>query len=301
MLVFVAGAEGQLARSLAERALGYDGVSLIHGARPGFDLLHPEQVEAAVVAAKPDLVVNAAAYTAVDKAETEVDIAFGVNDTGAAALARAAARLAVPVIHISTDYVYSGQKTGAYVETDLTGPLGVYGQSKLAGEQSVALANPWHLILRTSWVYSPFGANFVKTMLRLGGQKNNLAIVSDQVGSPTAALDLADCIFAVGDRLRQDKTVSGVYQVAGTGYASWFEFATEIFNIQSSMGYHVPEVLPILTTDYPTPARRPANSRLDCSKLKNSFGYTMPAWQQSLRDCMLRLRDEAADGIWRLK
>jgi dTDP-4-dehydrorhamnose reductase len=300
MLIFVAGAEGQLARSLAERALGRDGVSLIHGARPGFDLLRPDEVEAAVVAAKPDLIVNAAAYTAVDKAEAEVDVAFGINDTGAAALARAAARLQVPVIHISTDYVYSGQKAGAYVETDDTGPLGVYGQSKLAGEQSVAMANPWHVILRTSWVYSPFGANFVRTMLRLGGQRDSLGIVSDQVGSPTSALDLADCIFAVGDRLLQDKHVSGVYHVAGTGYASWFEFAAEIFNIQSSMGYRVPVVRPILTTDYPTPARRPVNSRLDCSKLKNTFGYEMPAWQHSLRDCMQQLRNEAVDGTWRL-
>lgn len=301
MLVFVVGAEGQLARSLAERAFGRHGVSLIHGTRPGFDLLRPDEVEAAVVAAKPDLVVNAAAYTAVDKAEAEADLAFGVNDRGAAALARAATRLGVPIIHISTDYVYSGQKAGAYVETDATGPLGVYGKSKLAGEKSVAAANAWHIILRTSWVYSPFGANFVKTMLRLGGQRDSLGIVSDQVGSPTSALDLADCVLAVGDRLLQDKDVSGVYHVAGTGYASWFDFASEIFNIQSSMGYRVPVVSPIQTTDYPTAAQRPANSRLDCSKLKTAFGYAMPAWQLSLRDCMVRLRDDAADGIWRLK
>jgi dTDP-4-dehydrorhamnose reductase len=300
MLVFVAGAEGQLARSLAERALGRYGVSLIHGARPSFDLLRADEVEATVVAAKPDLVVNAAAYTAVDKAESEADVAFGVNDRGAAALSKAAAKLQVPVIHISTDYVYSGQKAGAYVETDGTGPLGVYGQSKLAGEQSVALANPWHVILRTSWVYSPFGSNFVKTMLRLGGQRDSLGIVSDQIGSPTSALDLADCVLAVGERLLRDRDVSGVYHVAGTGYASWFEFASEIFNIQSSMGYRVPVVSPIQTSDYPTLARRPANSRLDCSKLKNTFGYEMPTWQHSLRDCMLRLRDEAVDGTWRL-
>jgi dTDP-4-dehydrorhamnose reductase len=301
MLVFVAGAEGQLARSLTERVSGRKDVSLIHGARPAFDLLHPDDVEATVVAAKPDLVINAAAYTAVDKAEAEADLAFGVNDRGAAALAKAAAHLAVPIIHISTDYVYSGQKTGAYVETDATGPLGVYGQSKLAGEQSVAEVNPWHVILRTSWVYSPFGSNFVKTMLRLGGQRDSLGIVADQVGNPTSALDLAHCVLAVAARLLRDKDVSGVYLAAGTGTASWFEFASEIFNIQSSMGYRVPVVSPIQTSDYPTPAHRPANSRLDCSKLKTTFGYVMPPWQLSLRDCMSRLRDEAADGTWRLK
>jgi dTDP-4-dehydrorhamnose reductase len=293
MRIFVSGAEGQLARSLATRVADFAGVTLVHGARPAFDLTRPEDVEAVVATAKPDLVVNAAAYTAVDKAEAEPELAAMVNHLGALALARASQRLSIPIIQISTDYVYSGRKTSPYVETDSTEPLGVYGDTKLDGEKAVATTNPWHLILRTSWVYSPFGTNFVKTMLRLGGMRDSLGVVSDQIGNPTSALDLADCIFAVSHQLLQDKAVSGIYHVAGTGDASWFDFASEIFRIQAEMGFKVPVVNAITTKDYPTPARRPFNSRLDCTKLKSTFGFEMPAWRASLHQCMLQLHNDA--------
>lgn len=293
MRIFVSGAEGQLARSLAERAAGHADVTLLHGARPAFDLTRPDEAEALVLAAKPDLVVNAAAYTNVDEAEAEPELAATVNHGGAMALARASKRLSIPVIQISTDYAYSGQKQSPYIETDVTGPLGVYGQTKRDGEIAVATANPWHLILRTAWVYSPFGSNFVKTMLRLGGQRDSLVVVADQIGNPTSAFDLADCIFAVSHQLLEDKAVSGIYHAAGTGDASWFDFASEIFRIQSEMGFKVPVVNAIATKDYPTPARRPANSRLDCTKLNTTFGFVMPEWRVSLQDCVMRLRDDA--------
>lgn len=304
MRIFVSGAEGQLARSLAEQARGLHGVTIIHGTRPGFDLSRPGEAEDFVVAAKPDLVINAAAYTAVDKAETEPESAHAVNHLGAAALARAAFTLSVPIIHISTDYVYSGQKTAAYTETDTTGPLGVYGQSKLRGELAVAEANPWHIILRTAWVYSPFGTNFVKTMLRLGGQRDSLRVVADQVGNPTYAPDLARCILTISHQLLGEPYLSGIYHAAGTGDATWFDLATEIFRLQAEMGFIVPEVIAIETKDYPTPAHRPANSRLSCAKLKAGFGFEMPAWKDSLRTCMRRLCEDAmnaADGGWRRK
>lgn len=293
MRIFVSGSQGQLARALAERANLRADTELVYGARPDFDLTRPEDARDAVIAAKPDLVVNAAAYTAVDKAEIEPMLANAVNHVGTKAMAEAARRLAVPIIHVSTDYVYAGRKPEAYVETDPTGPLGVYGQSKLLGEGAVAAVDPWHVILRTAWVYSPFGTNFVKTMLRLATQKDSLGIVSDQLGNPTSAFDLADCILAVSRRLIADRSLSGIYHAAGSGDASWFDFATEIFRQQESMGYKVPVLNPITTKDYPTPAQRPENSRLNCTKLKQAFGFEMPPWQQSLQDCLLRLRHDA--------
>jgi dTDP-4-dehydrorhamnose reductase len=296
MRIFVSGATGQVARSLAERASRLQGVTLIHGARPGFDLTEPEQAQACVRAAKPDLIVSAAAYTAVDKAEAEADLARAINHGGADMLARTAFTLSIPIIHLSTDYVYSGEKTTPYLETDVTGPLGVYGATKLLGEKAVAAANPWHVILRTAWVFSPFGQNFVKTMLRLGSQRDALAVVADQLGNPTYAPDLADCILALSGQLLRNRDVSGVYHVAGSGEASWFDFAAEIFRLQAEAGLHVPRVTAITTQDYPTLARRPANSRLDCAKLKNTFGLEMPFWKDALRLCITRLHQDTINA-----
>jgi dTDP-4-dehydrorhamnose reductase len=297
MRVFVSGAEGQLARSILECATANTGITIINAGRPKFDLARPLDVEAAVIASNPDIVVNTAAYTAVDKAETEPDIAAAVNQAGAAVMARAAAKLNVPIIQISTDYVFKGTKSTAYVETDPTGPMGIYGQSKLAGEKEVVAANPWHVILRTSWVYSPFGNNFVKTMIRLGQQKETLGVVSDQVGNPTYAPDLAGAILVICSKLLQDRKLSGIYHAAGTGETSWHDFAKHIFALQDKWGFRVPVLNSIRTSDYPTAARRPENSRLDCSKMKSILGIELPAWQNSLLACMQRLRDEAKTTI----
>jgi dTDP-4-dehydrorhamnose reductase len=293
MRIFVSGLEGQLARSMRECAESSEGITVISAGRPGFDLTHPSQAEAAVRAAKPDIVVNAAAYTAVDKAESEPEMAAAINQTGAAAMAKASARLNIPIIQLSTDYVYNGDKNSAYVETDSTAPMGVYGQSKLAGELEVAAANPWHAVLRTSWVYSPFGNNFVKTMIRLGAVKQSLGVVSDQFGNPTYAPDLAVAILTISSVLLQQKDLSGVYHISGSGDTNWHDFASEIFRIQAAWGYPVPTLKAIHTSDYPTAARRPVNSRLNCAKLEETFGIKLPSWQSSLLVCMQRLKDDA--------
>ncbi|RUV09947.1 dTDP-4-dehydrorhamnose reductase, partial [Mesorhizobium sp. M7A.T.Ca.TU.009.01.3.1] len=194
MRLVVTGRDGQVAASLLEAGQAAAGVEVIAIGRPQLDLARPDTVIEAIAAAKPDIVVSAAAYTAVDQAEDEPDLAFAVNAAGAGEVAQAASRLGVPVIHLSTDYVFDGTKDAAYVETDATAPRSVYGASKLAGEQAVASANPRHLILRTAWVYSPFGKNFVKTMLRLAADRDEIAVVADQWGNPTSALDIADAI-----------------------------------------------------------------------------------------------------------
>jgi dTDP-4-dehydrorhamnose reductase len=284
--IFVSGSEGQLARCLANLEAQQENLTIIRGARPAFDLLTPADAKVIAVSASPDVIVNAAAYTAVDKAETEPELAFAINRDGAACMAEAAAHLNVPIIHVSTDYVFSGAKPEPYVETDATGPLGVYGHSKLAGEIAVRIASPRHAILRTSWVYSPYGSNFVKTMVRLAKERETLNVVSDQVGCPTSAADLATAILAVSKHMVNARDVSGTFHAAGTGDTSWAGFAAKIFEFLSQESQPIPSVNPILTKDYPTPAKRPANSRLNCTKLNEVFGVKFPAWETSLADCV---------------
>jgi dTDP-4-dehydrorhamnose reductase len=197
-----------------------------------------------------------------------------------------------PVIQISTDYVFDGTASRPYREDDATGPLGVYGASKLLGEEAVADSNPDHAILRTAWIYSPFGKNFVKTMLRLAADRDEIGVVADQVGSPTGALDIADGVLAVARNLLerpQERALRGVFHMAGGGFASWAEFAREIFSVSARLGGPAARVRPIGTADYPTPARRPANSRLDCAKLAAIHGVALPPWQTSLETCIRRL------------
>jgi dTDP-4-dehydrorhamnose reductase len=217
-----------------------------------------------------------------------------MNRDGAACMAEAAAYLDVPIIHVSTDYVFSGAKPEPYVETDETGPLGVYGQSKLAGEIAVRVATPRHAILRTSWVYSPYGSNFVKTMARLAKDRETLNVVSDQVGCPTSAADLATAILAVSKHMVDARDLSGTFHAAGSGETSWAGFATKIFEFLAHEGQRVPSVIPIPAKDYPTPAKRPANSRLNCQKLNDVFGVKLPAWETSLADCVRRLANQPA-------
>ncbi|MGX5840651.1 dTDP-4-dehydrorhamnose reductase [Mesorhizobium sp. ArgA1] len=304
MRLVVTGRDGQVAASLLEAGKARDGIEVIAVGRPTLDLARPDTVFDALAAARPDIVVSAAAYTAVDQAEDEPDLAFAVNAVGAGKVAEAAARLGIPVIHLSTDYVFDGSKDGAYFETDATAPLGVYGASKLAGELAVAAANPRHLILRTAWVYSPFGKNFVKTMLRLAGDRDEIAVVADQWGNPTSALDIADAILHAAAMLRGDFGGYGIYHLAGTGETNWSGFARHILDTSARHGGPTARVRDIATSDYPAKARRPANSRLSTARFSAMFGWAVPEWHVSAQIvicCLaegslgLRLRDGATD------
>ncbi|QPC94101.1 dTDP-4-dehydrorhamnose reductase [Mesorhizobium sp. INR15] len=291
MRLVVTGREGQVVASLLEVGQRHQGIEVVAIGRPQLDLLKPDTVFEALAASRPDIVVSAAAYTAVDQAEDEPEIAFAINAVGAGKVAEAAARLGVPVIHLSTDYVFDGSATSAYVETDATGPRSVYGASKLAGEQAVATANPRHLILRTAWAYSPFGKNFVKTMLRLAVDRDEISVVSDQWGNPTSALDIADGILHAATVLRGNKDFGafGVYHLAGTGETNWSGFARYALDTSRALGGPYARVRDIATVDYPTKARRPANSRLSTEKLTATFGWTAPQWQKSAEAIVRRL------------
>jgi len=295
--LLVVGASGQLARSLMAAASAHPNFDVAFLGRPSLDLLDAASVARALDAVRPDWVVNAAAYTAVDRAESEPDLAFAVNRDGAGGVAAAAAWHGVPVIHISTDYVFDGGKSGAYIETDAPNPLGVYGRSKLEGEERVAAANARHLILRTSWIYSEFGGNFVKTMLRLAAEQPELRVVADQYGNPTYAGDLAAAIFKIIERFLRDGPDAaewGIYHAAGQGQTSWHGFAEQIIKASTGPGRASIPVRAIMTAQFPTPVRRPANSAMDCGKLEAAFGLRLPAWPESLDRCLDKLRDADA-------
>jgi dTDP-4-dehydrorhamnose reductase len=277
--LLVTGIHGQIAQSLVRQARFHSGIAVEAIGRPEVDLEKPETIATAIAARAPDIIVNAAAYTAVDKAGREPALAYAVNRDGAAAVAEAARRLGVPLIHLSTDYVYDGRKPSPYVEGDATGPLGVYGASKLAGEHAVLAACPPALILRTSWVYSPFGSNFVKTMLRIGGERGHVQVVDDQTGNPTSADDLADAIQRIAPRLGGR---GGVYHLAGSGHVSWCGFARHIFATSGKLGGPMPMVEAIATKDHPTQALRPQRSWLATDAFAERFGFTLPDWRDSV-------------------
>lgn len=286
-----------MARCLALRAAASPGVEIVFAARPELDLGQPDTILRAIVDAQPDVVISAAAYTAVDQAEVEPELAFAVNATGAGEVARAAASVGAPVIHLSTDYVFDGTANRPYREDDPTGPQGVYGASKLAGEQEIARQNPQHVILRTAWVYSPFGKNFVRTMLRLAAGRGEVSVVADQIGNPTSASDIADVILLASNRLTHGRAndISGIYHMAGTGEASWADLAEYVFERSAALGGPSAAVRRISTGEYPTRARRPANSRLDTSKLDRVLGYRAPQWKASVFDTVrsaLEIRPE---------
>lgn len=287
MRVLIAGKNGQLASALA----ALSGVDAIAQGRDTLDISDQDSVARAVDATAPDVVVNAAAYTAVDKAETEENAAFAVNELGPRLLAEATAERGVPIIHVSTDYVFSGTKSEPYTEDDPVAPMGVYGKSKLAGEEAVQATNPKHVILRTAWVYSATGHNFVKTMLRLAGDRDQVNVVDDQYGNPTYAPHLAAAILDVSSAVAApDKADAwGIYHLAGTGATTWCGLAREVFAQSKAAGGPSAEAVPISTADYPTPAARPANSRLDCGKAGDAFGIAMPPWQDGVKDCVARL------------
>lgn len=281
MKVLVTGRDGQVAQSLAERHGGHE---LVFAGRPDLDLADPASIERTVAAVNPALVISAAAYTAVDKAEEEPELAMAVNGEGPGVLARAAAKIGAPVIHLSTDYVFDGSLDRPWREDDPVAPLGVYGATKLAGEQAVAASGAAYAILRTAWVYSPFGANFVKTMLRLAETRDLLSVVEDQQGCPTSALDIADGIGAVIAAWKTDPALgaNAIYHLAGAGETHWAGFARAIFAESGKRGGPVAEVVGVPSTDYPTRVRRPANSRLDCMRMAQTFGYRAPPFSISL-------------------
>lgn len=287
MKVFVAGSAGQLGRALADRAAAA-GVDILALGRPDLDLEHCEGADR-IAAFAPDAIINAAAYTAVDAAEGDSARAFAVNRDGAAWLAGIAAQRRIPFLHVSTDYVFDGGKSAAYAEDDAANPQTAYGRTKRAGEEAVLTTYPAALIFRTAWVYSRYGQNFVKTMLRLATERPSLRVVDDQIGNPTSAHDIAAALLAIARHVAQEDRLRGIYHLTAAGETTWFGFAQEIMRIAAELGQKAVPVVPIATADFPTQAKRPANSRLDCEKLHRDFGVRLPRWQDSLAVTMKAL------------
>jgi dTDP-4-dehydrorhamnose reductase len=278
--ILLLGRNGQVGWEL-ERALAPLGELTALG-RANLDLADVPPLVARVRALQPEVIVNAAAYTAVDKAESERETAFAVNATAPRVLAEEAKRIGALLVHYSTDYVFDGAKASPYVEEDPTNPLNVYGASKLAGERAITASGCRHLIFRTSWVYGPRGANFMLTMLRLARERPELRVVDDQVGAPTSSSAIARATAAALERALRSPGLAGLYHLAASGETTWCGFARAIL---AQAGLATP-VVPIRSEEYPTPARRPRNSRLDCSRLRATFGVTLPPWQEGLREAM---------------
>ena len=288
--ILLTGGSGQVGGALVRLAPA--GVEIVAPTRDALDLTDPEAL-ATMVGARPwAAVVNCAAYTAVDKAESDVVAAWTVNAIAPAALAAASAAAGIPILHVSTDYVFDGSKDAPYVETDAVAPLGVYGASKLGGELAVRSANRAHVILRTAWVVSATGQNFVKTMLRLGAERPHLRVVADQQGCPTSADDIARAILAILPRLGAGP--HGTYHFVNRGEANWHELAETVFARAAAHGRPAPTVEAITTKDYPTPAARPANSRLACDRIARDFGIIPRDWHEAVDEIVDTLMKETA-------
>jgi len=284
MRILVCGASGQVGHELVDRAHAY-GLEALGMARGQLDITNADQVVQTVSRLKPRLIINAAAYTHVDNAETHSEQAYAVNRDGAAILAEAARKADIPLLHISTDYVFSGEAQTPYKETDEVAPTGVYGASKLAGEAAIQAVLDQHVVLRTSWVYGVHGHNFVKTMLRLGRQRDSLSVVADQFGCPTQAGSIADVLLQLAQRYAREGTLAwGIYHYSGRSFCTWFDFAVEVFRQAEAKGIlpKQPQVSSITTAQYPTPARRPVWSVLDCSKFETTFGMATHDWHDDL-------------------
>ena len=285
MKILVCGRNGQLAQALQGALAGLGELHLL--GREQLDLAHPEALREPLRQLAPDLIVNAAAYTAVDQAEQDAQQAFAINAEGPRVLAEEAARLGVPLIHYSTDYIFDGSKPSPYTEQDTPHPLSVYGCSKLAGEQAIAAVVGEHLILRTSWVYSLHGRNFLLTMQRLLQERPQLRVVDDQIGAPTWTATIAASTRALIERWQAGQPGAwGTYHLTAQGETSWFCFAQAIGEHLRAQGLPCAELLPIPSSEYPTPARRPRNSRLDCSRLAREWQVSQPHWRQALIDCL---------------
>jgi dTDP-4-dehydrorhamnose reductase len=283
--VLITGGSGQLGNSL-QKQLAARGQPCIAVSRPELDFEQPATIDACFAKAAPSLVINAAAYTAVDAAETHQDAARAGNHTGPLRLAELCAEAGIPFIHVSTDYVFDGNKGAPYTEDDPTGPTGVYGATKRDGELAIMATPARAIILRTAWVYAAHGKNFARTMLNAARRTRTLRVVADQRGTPTAAPDLAAAIIAIAELIGRDgwlDAYKGVYHTTKSGETTWHGFAVEIFAAAALLGLEPPEVIPIATADWPTPAKRPADSRLDCGKLARVFGIRLPLWSDSVR------------------
>ena len=299
LLTGVNGQVGHALKTLFTQKTGLSQYEVIALSREQMDLGKPHDIKRIVREIKPDLIVNPAAYTAVDHAESEPELAYAINATAPQILAEEAARLNAAMIHFSTDYVYDGSKTSAYIETDVVNPVSVYGKSKLAGEQAIRHVALPHLILRTSWVYGTYGKNFLKTILRLAAERDSLRIVGDQVGAPTSSASIANALVQLINHWQiSDENQTGVYHFSNTGETSWHGFTCEIINEYNRLAttknwpalkVKVDNIAAITTADYPTPASRPANSSLANTKLKHTFNVELPSWQQGLQQVMQSL------------
>ncbi|UFH49213.1 dTDP-4-dehydrorhamnose reductase [Pseudomonas sp. KNUC1026] len=285
MKILITGAQGQVTLALQARLAGLGEVHAL--GRQQLNLADPQAIRTQVRELAPALIINPAAYTAVDQAESEAPLAQAINAIAPGVLAEEAARLGAPLIHYSTDYVFDGAKAEPYVESDATGPLGVYGASKLAGEQAIAAVGGEHLILRTSWVYSLTGRNFLLTMQRLLQEREELRVVADQFGAPTWAGTIAESTTALIERWQAGQAGAwGTYHLTASGSTSWFGFAEAIGEQLKAAGKPCARLLPIDTAQYPTPAKRPANSRLDCTLLQQQWGVSQPEWHSALLHCL---------------
>lgn len=294
MRLLIAGWQGQIAQALVEGIAARADVRACALGRPAFNICEVRSIERALSDIRPNVVINAAAYTDVDKAETEPEKVFELNRDGARLLAQAAASRGVPVIHISTDYVFDGTKSTPYVETDAANPTTVYGRSKLAGEAAVEASNAQHIILRTAWIYSPFGRNFVKSILQRARDGEALRVVTDQSGSPTYAPHLVSVMLSIAARLSRPEhgppVPWGVYHAAGNGGASWYEVAREILGTLPEAAASIARLEATSSTEFPAKAPRPAYSVLDTSKLQLGFDLALPDWQAGVAACVGRLQ-----------
>ncbi|SDF76655.1 dTDP-4-dehydrorhamnose reductase [Limimonas halophila] len=292
--ILVVGRNGQLAREL-ERTARYRGRALAILGRDQADVTDATAISEVVAAINPKVVINAAAYTAVDQAESEPTAAFRLNDDGVVHLANACRDVNAALIHVSTDYVFDGRKRAPYTEQDEVSPINVYGQSKAAGEAALRSILAQHVILRTSWLYSAFGHNFVKTMLRVGAERRELRIVTDQYGNPTAAHDLAAACLDIADRLMNgpNNTLYGTFHCTGSGWTSWYGLAEHVFAVaeRTQPGRAIPTLEPVTTDQWPTAAARPQFARLSCDRLSAMYGITVPPWQDSLARVVTELLD----------
>lgn len=276
MVVLVTGANGQLGQSVQFIASHFPEIQFVFCSSSDLDISNAENCQSVFSKVKPDYCINAAAYTAVDKSESEPEKAYLINVTGAKNLAEVCKEYSTVLLHVSTDFVFDGNKTSPYTEEDITNPTGIYGQTKLDGEKAVQATFDNYFIVRTSWVYSQFGNNFMKTMLRLASERDTLSVVSDQIGTPTNAVDLANALVHM---ILSNKKAFGIYNFSNEGQCSWFDFAKEIFEINN---INI-DLKPIPTSSYPTPAKRPAYSVLNKAKIKNAFGIKIKNWEESLK------------------
>ena len=284
MKILLTGSKGQLGREVVEAGI-HSGLEIIPMDLPEIDITDFENLAGIFSDLKPSIVINAAAYTAVDLAETQKNICFATNLDGPADLSRLCNNNKAHLVHISTDYVFDGRTNTPYREYDPVSPINVYGQSKAQGEKAVLAMNGRHIIIRTSWLYGRYGKNFVKTMLRMGQEKKSIDVVNDQYGCPTCAYDLSEAIIDIVRQILEGKSyTSGVYHYCGKGITTWYEFALSIFQIATELGLkEIPHLTPISTSQFPTAAKRPLYTALDCSQIEHTFGIRIKSWEKSLK------------------